>query len=114
MASIHFICPDRLHLTPDPHPVYESGNWDITEADARRLVGGMLFLHKTKATPSYFGGRIESYRVVDTEHAHRARIVFRLTSLLEARQVRWRGDRSPRAWTSGVVDDEQGFVGRGT
>lgn len=105
MASIHFICKNRLNLKPDPHPVYESGNWDITEREAARLVGGMLHLHQTKADLSYFGGRIESYRIIDTEHAHSARVVFRLMSLVEAKGVRWRGDRSPRAWTSGVVDD---------
>jgi hypothetical protein len=51
MTSIHLVCRDNQHLTPIKAPVYESGDWDITLEDAERLVGGMIFLHQTKAQP---------------------------------------------------------------
>ncbi|TMB35491.1 MAG: hypothetical protein E6J62_02705 [Deltaproteobacteria bacterium] len=104
MPSIHFICRRGLNLQVVKHPVYESGVWDI-EKDAPRLVGGMMFLHETKADKSYFGGRIESYRVVETDEAHSRRVVFTVTSLREGKGASWRGTAHGMAWTSGVVED---------
>ena len=105
MPSIHFKCEDRLNL----HRVsddgeYESGNWDVTAADAEKLVGGMIYLHNTKSERSYFGGRIKSARCVVTDDAHPVRFIFRFKPLSEARDVRWNGAKHNMAWTSGVVD----------
>src|SRR5438445_7469752 len=72
MPSIHFICRGSLNVHVVKHPVYESGVWDV-ENDAAQLVGGMMFLHEKKADRSYFGGRIESYRVVETDYARSRR-----------------------------------------
>ena len=104
MLSIHFICRGSLNVHVVKHPVYESGVWDV-ENNAAKLVGGMLYLHEAKADPSYFGGRIESFRVVETDEAHSRRIVFTVTSLREGKGVRWRGTAHGMAWTSGVVED---------
>ncbi len=103
MRSIHFICHGKLNLNVVKHPVYESGLWDV-ESDAPGLVGGMLYLHEKKADKSYFGGKIESYRVVETGEAHSRRVIFTVTSLREAKDVSWRGTGHGMAWTSGVVD----------
>ena len=63
MKEIHFICPNRILLTLIERPddasgawVYESGNWDLRPDEPALLVGGIIYLHQTKATPSYFGG----------------------------------------------------------
>jgi hypothetical protein len=101
---MHLICRDRLNLHAVEHPLYESGDWDVTPEDAQRLVGGMLYLHQTKAERSYFGGRVESFREVDVDAAHKRRIVFRLRSMREAKGVPWSGPDHPMAWTSGVLD----------
>jgi hypothetical protein len=106
MPSIHFICRGGLNLHVVKHPVYESGVWDC-ENDAPTLIGGMMYLHETKADKSYFGGRIESFSVVETDEAHSHRVVFTVTSLREGKGVRWRGTAHAMAWTSGVVEDGQ-------
>ncbi len=105
-ASIHFICRGELGVTPLKHPIYETGEWDVSREDAERLVGGMVYLHETKSERSYFGGRIETFREVDTDMAHARRIVFKFRSTADAKGVRWRGASHNMAWTSGVVEDE--------
>jgi len=104
MLCIHFLCRDRLNVHAVNHPVYESGEWDVPLEDAERLVGGMIFLHQTKSQRSYAGGRIESYRVVETNRAHSRRIIFKFTSASEGKDVRWKGADHPMAWTGGVVE----------
>jgi hypothetical protein len=104
MTEIHFICRRGLNLQTIKHPVYESGFWDVSREDAERLAGGMVFLHETKSKPSYFGGRIDAFREVDTDMPHARRVIFRLTSLSEAKGVKWRGASHGMAWTSGVVE----------
>src|SRR5512140_614991 len=103
MPSIHFICHDKLNLNVVKHPVYESGIWDV-ESAAPGLVGGMLYLHEKKADRSYFGGKIESYRVVETGEPRSRRVIFTVTSLREAKDVPWRGPAHGMAWTSGTVE----------
>jgi hypothetical protein len=105
MFSIHFICRDRANLRPVKPPVYDSGDWDVTPEDGARLVGGMIYLHQTKAALSYFGGKIESYSTTETDNSHRLRIVFRFTFMREGQGAKWRGADHDRAWTSGVVED---------
>ncbi len=104
MAEIHFICRRGQNVETVKHPVYDTGTWDVSPQDAERLLGGMVFLHETKAKPSYFGGRVESFREVETDMPHARRVVFRLTSLKEGKGVNWRGANHGMAWTSGVVD----------
>jgi hypothetical protein len=104
MAEIHFVCRSALNLRAVNHPIYESGVWDLCREDAARLVGRLLFLHETKAKPSYFGGRIEGFREVDAEYAHARRVVFRVTFLPEGKGAPWRGHTYRMAWTSGVVE----------
>ncbi|MCP3165109.1 hypothetical protein [Myxococcus qinghaiensis] len=106
MPSIHFICHENEHLhrvSADGH--WESGNWAIKADEAKQLVGGMIYLHKTKAKPSYFGGRIEGVRALVTTGNGPTLFVLRFKHLQEAREVRWKGVNYGRAWTSGVVAD---------
>jgi hypothetical protein len=97
MPSIHFICPERANLHTIHGPVYESGDWDLKLEDATRLVGGMIYLHKTKVESSYFGGKIESFRPIETDNSRSLRIVFRFTFVPEAKNRKWRGTGHARA-----------------
>lgn len=65
----------------------------------------MIYLHQTKAEVSYFGGKIDCYDLKETVNSHQPRIVFALTYVPEARNVRWPRPYYDRAWTSGVIDD---------
>ena len=56
---------------------WESGWWLIEEHQAKNLVGGDIFFHKSRQQPSYYGGRIVGYRI-EEEEAHKGMIVFRL------------------------------------
>lgn len=98
MAKIHFICRDRLNLHHAGDGVYTSGNWVVSTPDANALRGGMLFLHQTKAKPSYFGGRISSF-----VQRPDGRIVFTFTFEPAGRGTPWPGPSHARAWTSGVL-----------
>jgi len=106
MASIHFICKEDDHLhrvTADGG--YDSGNWFVTAADADALIGGMIFLHRTKADRSYFGGKIKSARPITNESGSPC-FVFRFTPSQEGKNAPWRGANHTRAWTSGVIGDD--------
>ncbi len=73
---------------------YESGFWDLTEKLADQLVGGLIVFHNERNQPSYFGGRIQSYRVQDGGDRD-GRIVFRFRYEEECRGIRTQGK-----WTS--------------
>lgn len=103
MASIHFICRDWLNLKRISDDVWESGDWNVSEADAETLIGGMIYLHERKRTRSYFGGEILSYRIVYTDNARPERIVFRFRVVPDARGEQWAGASHAMAWTSGVL-----------
>lgn len=104
MGSIHLICRGGLHLHPTAFPVFDSGFWDLSEADAERLVGGMLYLHETKASPSYFGGVVRGFRVAGSDELAPGRIVFSVESTREGKGVAWKGAAHSMAWTGGLVD----------
>jgi hypothetical protein len=106
MPRAHFICKGGLNLRAVRFPQFDSGFWDISEADAARLVGGTLHLHETKTERSYFGGDITGYRIEERpEEAHVRRIVFQVTSTATGRGARWSGANHALAWYSGVVED---------
>ena len=96
--SAHFLCRTvdgkPRHLRPNSFPLSESGMWAIKEDEAKALVGGMIYLHETKAEPSYFGGVVIDYRPADgAEYADRW--VFTVASTLSGkrRRVAWQGPR---------------------
>ena len=62
--------------------------WAIKEDEAKALVGGMIYLHETKAEPSYFGGVVIDYRPADgAEYADRW--VFTVASTLSGKNAAW-------------------------
>lgn len=104
MASIHFKCSRSLNLHHIGAGIYDSGTWDVSPSEAAQLVGGTLYLHEKKASPSYFGGTVLSFTVVDVpEKAHSRRIVFRIRASDSAKGKAWRGENHRNAWTSRVL-----------
>ena len=82
----------NLRKSESEDEVYFSGFWDIPLAETTTLIGGMLFLHETKAKASRFGGRVLAVEQVEKdEFAHAKRIEFKVKALREGRGVKWRG-----------------------
>ncbi len=105
MTSLHLICRSGLHLLPTKFPVFESGFWDLSADDAKRLVGGSLFLHETKSRPSYFGGTVLSWRVTEANEPYPGRIVFEVCSTASGKGAKWKGAAHAMAWSGGIVSD---------
>ncbi len=113
MTSAHLICRDslNLHCIDKGKQIYESGVWNtvsVSEDDAKRLVGGTLYLHKKKTELSYFGGTVLGYRLAERS-GDRARIdgwVFTVQSTREGKKASWSkaGRHDPNAHYSGVID----------
>ena len=104
MVRAHLLCRNGEGIKAIKVPVHECGSWDVPEDDARRLVGGMLHFHESKRTPSYFGGTVIDYKVVDTEHAHSKRVVFTVEATKDAYNVAWEGKDHILAHYSGVIE----------
>lgn len=72
--NIHVIEPlNKFVKLPDDK--WESGGWCLDESKARKLVGGVIFFHKKRFEPSFFGGSIIDYRV-DQDSQYQGKIVF--------------------------------------
>lgn len=87
---IHFI--EKLgHFKKLEGNIHESWCWDLTPQTAESLVGGDVYFHKRQKEPSYFGGKILSYRVHDSDEGEysgcRGRIVFTFESSREHKNV---------------------------
>lgn len=106
--AIHFICASAnarwKNLRKNGDRTFQSGFWNLSEEEAKELVGGFLYLHETKAKSAGFGGRIVGYSVETLPVFARAlRIDFRVEPMREARGTGWRGARHAMAWTGGLV-----------
>jgi len=66
---------------------WESGWWGLDEKYAQKAVGGDIFFHKTRNEPSFFGGKVLSYRV-EEEGDYQGKILFRLEYKHACRNVR--------------------------
>ena len=81
--------------------------WLLTDEEQDALIGGWLYLHETKSTPSQFGGMIIGFEPAERDGAARSNgvaIVFRADS--RARDQGWRGANHGMAWTSGVLEGD--------
>jgi hypothetical protein len=68
--------------------LWESGFWPVPTETARRLVGCSIYFHKKPTVPSFFGGRIVDFRVVEEEDdEHTGMIVFNFEFSAEYRNV---------------------------
>lgn len=88
MTAIHFIeRSDNVRKTNRLKNEWESGFWDVTEETAQKLVGGMLYLHRSRHQPSHFGGRILSYRI-EQAGASAGCVVFTVRATADCKDVK--------------------------
>lgn len=83
--------------------VWTSEAWVLDPQAAGQLVGGMIYLHDTQASNSFFGGRILDVTPLDGGPGRqRYRISFIPDTA--AKNAIWPPQhRGPRRWTSGPV-----------
>lgn len=67
--------------------IWESGWWAVTPETADKLIGGRIFFHKAQDKPSFFGGKLTSYRI-ENEGELSGRILFTFIFSPEFRGVR--------------------------
>ena len=93
--------------------IYCSGCWDIDVEVAKKLIDGMIYLHKTKSYKSYFGGRIQEVTSVHLERDKELevvkrippdlnpkkldRVVFKFEALQEGKYQEWQGESDPKS-----------------
>jgi hypothetical protein len=88
MAAIHLIeRTDNVRKTDRDRNEWESGHWPVPEATAQKLVGGSLFLHRSKQQPSHFGGEILSYRIEESG-ASAGLCVFTVRAKVDCKDVK--------------------------
>jgi len=79
MNAIHLIQKDSK-LTPTPVDgstgLYKSGFWKVSPQKAESLLGGKIYFHEKRATPSFFGGTIVDFYIQESD-PWKDRIVFR-------------------------------------
>lgn len=109
--SVHFICrrkPDSrgyIGVEPVEHPMgsaFSSEKWDLKPSEAQSLLGGLIFLHLTKASPAHTAGLIYHWEEVEAlESARTERIKFYFLALADAKYAKWQGVDHSMAYTSG-------------
>lgn len=80
-TGIHLI--EKLGLIRQiegPSGEYESGFWKVGHRTAEGLVGGDIYFHRKRAEPSFFGGRILSFRI-QPDGKYADRIIFRFRAM---------------------------------
>lgn len=122
MKAIHFICRkdgftfrnmsignkiDSRHTFTITPGEAVSGYWDVSENDARELVGGLLFLHSKKSDKAAFIGKIIDYQpVVIEDKGHSDRIAFKVKVInSKGYDIPWSSEGATHALahSSGVV-----------
>lgn len=104
MTKAHLKCVNGLGIKVKQMPLFTSEAWDISSEDAEKLLGGIIYFHDTKRKPSYFGGIVRGYQIIDTNNAHSERVVFTIEATREAKGKPWSGRNHTYAHYSGVMD----------
>jgi len=108
-VRLHLICRDGQGVTcVDPkEAIYQSEAWSFTTAEAAKLAGGRVYLHQTKAEPSYFGGQVLTVEALPGDGSCSERYVLKLKADRESKGVAWDkgGHSHAMAWSSGVLED---------
>ena len=95
MAAVHFVeRTDNVRKLDKSKNEWESGYWALSEDTAQKLVGSVLYLHRTKQQSSHFGGDILAYRV-EQSGPHAGRIVFTVRANSDYKNVKTDG----RGWS---------------
>lgn len=76
-AAIHLIEKnDFIKLIDKSKNEYESGWWKVSAINAEKLIGGDIFFHHSKSSPSHFGGKIISYRI-EQNGEYAGKVIFK-------------------------------------
>ena len=114
MKNIHFICKKDdessgnkglRRIDKDNH-IWISGYWDFNPEELKDLVGGFIYLHRTKSKKSFFGGKVlEIIPTQRDELKRKNRVDIKFTADNSARDVPWskEGKSYNMAYTSGLV-----------
>ena len=98
---------------------YQSGYWHFTLEEAKKLIGGKIFLHHSKKQPSTVGGNVfDCYEQELTEDnlselgmdyvempAIRTRIVFVFEAKGICKNITWRGNSWLMSYNGGIIAD---------
>jgi hypothetical protein len=114
MKKVHLLCKringiDLNGLTFNKiDNTYTSGSWDFSLNDAKKLVGGKIYLHEAKSEASVFGGLVcscQEFILADKDKASKKkRIDFIFLGEEDAKGVKWGGRGYSMEWTSGIID----------
>lgn len=94
MSKIHLIEKDKnFKLIDKENQIWDSCCWAVTEENAKKLINGDIFFHEAKDKPSYFGGKIISFRILNedcdqTEGEVAGRVVFTFKFTLQHKGVK--------------------------
>lgn len=91
---IHLLEKDRRFVKLEGDE-WESGLWNVTEKQAKQLIGGLIVFHHKQRLPSYYGGSILSYRVQEGGEFDQ-RIIFRFRYEDGCRGIRTEGNWTTR------------------
>ena len=87
-SAIHLIEDlGNMKIIDKTNAEWESGWWAVSAETAEKLVGGDIYFHKKQIEPSFFGGRILSYRI-ETSGECIGRIIFKFKTGLEFKGIR--------------------------
>ncbi len=98
VLAIHLKCAPKkgdgetgfVGLVPLKSPgLFRSEYWQMSEDQARSLLGGWLYLHETKSEPSYFAGIVEDVLMEPFKGKPRAVFILRKHSRITGQT--WRG-----------------------
>jgi hypothetical protein len=88
VAAVHFVeRTDNVRKIDKSRNEWESGYWQLPEETAKKLVGSVLYLHRTKLAPSHFGGDILDYRIEESGK-HAGHVVFKLHAKADCKGVK--------------------------
>jgi len=88
VSAIHFVeRTDNVRKIDPSKNEWESGSWPVSEEIAQKLVGSVLYLHRTKLSSSHFGGDILDYRV-EQSGPDAGRVVFKLRAKADCKGVK--------------------------
>ena len=136
-SILHLICKGRGNQTGVPTDLngvtrvitnnewdgrtYQSGFWDFTLDEAKKLIGGSLFLHFQKKRPSTVGGMVvhvyekeltdDDLEEIMTDYvgvdkpSKRKRVVFVFKRMNECRDIEWRGNDWMMSYNGGIISD---------
>jgi hypothetical protein len=88
VAVIHFVeRSDNVRKVDKSKYEWESGYWPLPENIAQKLVGSVLYLHRTKLQSTHFGGDILDYRI-EQSGPEAGRVVFKLRAKADCKGVK--------------------------